>query len=239
MAALQYTVSHVSSIHFTALIPDTEAPSAAEPPADPFAHIEKTIDQQTWVKTKTSRLTELQQSADRLSSDPYVVSAALRRKFREEKKIMLEKQGRDDDVRARYGLHDDVDLGVEDVEKSREMWEAGRERAGLPIEEAESGLDASVRAVNGAPRTRGPERIGGSLDLAKALRKTTARKYDPFADVMDDLFSASKPSPRARPKVSERVVEATTKKEDTPSTIDPTPTFAGLGGGLLAGYGSD
>ena len=220
----------------TSLTPDTEAPSAAEPPADAFAHIEKTVDQQTWVKTKSSRLTELQNSADRLSSDPYVVSSALRRKFREEKKIMLEKQGRDDDFRAKYGIHEDVDLGTEDVEKSREMWAAGRERAGLPIEEPDIEPDASVRAVNGTPTHAAKEKTGGPVDLAKVLRTTTAKKYDPFDGGLDSFFSVRSETPKVKPKPKDR---PTAVKTPAASEQAPLAKSLGLGGGLLAGYDSD
>lgn len=220
------------------LIPDTEAPSASEAPADPFAHIEKTVDQQTWAKTKQHRLTELQESADRLSSDPYVVSSALRRRFREEKKILLEKQGRDDGLRERYGLHDDVDLGEEDVERARERWEAGRERRGLPVDDPGADVEASVRAVVGTPKPRGKERIESTGDLAKVLRKTTAKKYDPFGDAMEGLFggSASKMRPKGTVK-NQTVVESPKVKasDDKPSA----PALGGLAGGLLSGYGSE
>jgi coiled-coil domain-containing protein 130 len=219
---------------------DTEAPSAADAPVDPFAHIEKTIDQQTWAKTKTSRLTELQESADRLSSDPYVVSSALRRRFREEKKILLEKQARDDGVKAKFGLADDVDLGDEDVELARERWEAGRERMGLPVDEPLS-AEMSVRAIVGTPTARtGTTRTEGQ-DLGKALRRTTARKYDPFGDAMDELF-ASGSKVRLKGKVKDSgVVEsiATGVKAKEQASVPATPMMAGLGGGLLAGYESD
>ena len=218
---------------------DTEAPSASEAPVDPFAHIEKTIDQQTWAKTKQHRLTELQDSADRLSSDPYVVSSALRRRFREEKKILLEKQGRDDGLRERYGLHDDVDLGEEDVEKVRERWEAGRERRGLPVDDPGlADVEASVRAVAGTPRPRGKERIESAGDLAKVLRKTTAKKYDPFGDAMEGLFGGSASKMKLKGKIKDAAVleiPGIKGKSEKPMS----PAAGALAGGLLSGYGSE
>jgi coiled-coil domain-containing protein 130 len=181
----------------------------------------------------------LQDSADRLSSDPYVVSSALRRRFREEKKILLEKQGRDDGLRERYGLHDDVDLGEEDVEKAREKWEAGRERRGLPVEEPElKGAEASVRAVMGTPRPRGKERIESAGDLAKVLRKTTAKKYDPFGDAMEGLFGGSAGTMKLKGKIKDAaVLESPGIKERTDKPA--IPAVEGLAGGLLSGYGSE
>lgn len=240
MAVSPYMVSLTTTENAGAHAPDTEAPSAADAPADPFAHIEKTIDQQTWVQTKKARLTELQESADRLSSDPYVVSTALRRKFREEKKVMLEKQGRDDGLKEKYGLHDDMDLGDEDVEKSRAIWEAGRERAGLPIEDnTTDSAESSVRGVAGTPRPRGQDRSGGKVDLVSVLRKTTAKKYDPFADAVDSLFSATsvrmKTKSKGKDLSSESEKKGTGKRPETPKSV----AVASLGGGLLSGYASD
>lgn len=180
-----------------------------------------------------------------MSSDPYVVSSALRRRFREDKKVALEKQGRDDGLRDRYGLHEEVDLGNEDVELGREMWEAGRERAGLAIEGAGSGsssgaggaeqFESSTRATKGTPVTRkGKGRAGGETtpDLASLLRKTTAKKYDPFSDSFDSL-------PTVSPSIPVRV---RTRLKEAPKTDHPdAPLPAKLAGGMavLAGYESD
>ncbi|ORX37798.1 hypothetical protein BD324DRAFT_641893 [Kockovaella imperatae] len=229
---------------------DTEAPSAAEPPADPFAHIEKTVDQQTWAKTKTSRLTELHQASDRLFGDPYRVSSALRRKFREEKKVTLEKQGRDDDLRERYGLHEEVDLGGENVDLAREKWEAGRERAGLPVEkeldnEAEgSGVgDISVRATAGTPRPRysAKGKNGDGISFSESLRRSTAKKYDPF----------DSPIPGSNGSTANGVAGLTSSLKVKGRIKDPGPIGIKIvkqaqpsasevvAGGLLSGYGSD
>lgn len=221
---------------------DTEAPSAADPPADPFAHIEKTIDQATWAKQNTSRVSELSDLSDRISSDPYLVSSALRRRFREDKKIALEKQGRDDGLRDRYGLHDEVDLGGEDVQLGKEMWEAGRERAGLAIESGPSrqgDMESSTRATKGTPASRkGKGRAGETTpDLASLLRRTTAKKYDPFSTDVASLFSGS---PSVPVKVRTRLKGATSGAERPAVKVDETPVRPlGSGMAVLAGYESD
>lgn len=246
---------------------DTEAPSASEPAVDPFAQTEKTIDQKQWAKKNTSRITELSLASARLSSDPYAVSSALRRRFREEKKVLLDKQDRDGDLRERYGLHEDVDLGEEEVGLSREMWEAGRERRGLAVEPEGEGSDAggeSVRAIAGTPGSarKGKGRAsaglgdGASPSLAQVLRRSTARKYDPFGDAADLLLGAgglgttSSASPGVGVKVRGKIKDpaigaavtgarAAKEKEEAAAGGNGIGIGIGLGGGLLAGYGSD
>ena len=236
---------------------DTEAPSAADPPADPFAHIEKTIDQATWAKKNTSRVSELSELSDRMSSDPYVVSSALRRRFREDKKIALEKQGRDDGLKDRYGLHDLVDLGTEDVERGKEMWEAGRERLGLPVDSGAGAgpstrreeMDSSTRATRETPVTRkgkgkadstGTATGTSTPDLASLLRKTIAKKYDPFSDSLDNLFSGSgSGSPIVPARVKTRLKEAPVKVSSPVVKTDAPARSLGTGMAVLAGYESD
>lgn len=159
---------------------------------------------------------------------------------------MLEKQGRDDGLKERYGLAEDVDLGDESVERGREMWEAGRERAGLPIEPsgsedgaAEEGSD-SVRALSGSPA---PGKAGGSgagrgnatPDLGSLLRKTTARRYDPFASAADGLFGGTPTTTKAKARAREPppLVEPSPVKQPE----EPAPITGGLA--VLAGYDSD
>ncbi|OCF41997.1 coiled-coil domain-containing protein 130 [Kwoniella heveanensis CBS 569] len=246
---------------------DTEAPSASLPPADPFEGVEKTIDQQKWAARGTSRLTELTRASERLSGDPYLISSALRRRFREEKKVLLEKQGKDDDIRTRYGLHEDVDLGMEDVEKGREMWIAQRENRGLSIDAPTSaGTQASENAERGSPTPRainsyhgkGKGKLvdtgNGSPSLGEVLRKTTAKKYDPFANASFTSPSATfnkavtghgLDNVRVKGRIKSNVLSGLVgksspvgSKEKEREANDPA-AGAGLAGGLLAGYGSD
>ncbi|WVR08124.1 hypothetical protein IAU60_005170 [Kwoniella sp. DSM 27419] len=238
---------------------DTEAPSASLPPADPFQAIEKTVDQQAWATKGVTRLTQLTRQSDRLSSDPYLVSSALRRKFREEKKVAMEVQDKDEGIRERFGLHEDVDLGAldaEEMERIKNAWAAQRENRGLTVGSS-TGLAAAVAAGSypnatgvPTPRTIGKGKARATDEeapaLAQVLRKSTVKKYDPFA-------LASGASPAATPvrlgldglkvkgKVKDGLISgmvvksaATPKKE-----ITAMKGSAGLAGGLLAGYGSD
>ncbi|ODO00673.1 coiled-coil domain-containing protein 130 [Cryptococcus wingfieldii CBS 7118] len=219
---------------------DTEAPLASEGPTDPIAHLEKTIDQQEWAKKGTSRLTELTRQSARLNADPYAVSVALRKKFRSEKKLMLEKQDRDDDVKERYGLGEDVDLGEEQVEGGQEEWKAALVDKGRDL--IRSG--GSVASLRGSERRLGvPKRKARASDplpdLAATLRRSTSKKYDPFDTHNQSRASPSsaslsrssslkgKPGDRVLPKVRRSLGNVAPSKESS------------IGGGLLSGYGSD
>ncbi|EIW71587.1 hypothetical protein TREMEDRAFT_28204, partial [Tremella mesenterica DSM 1558] len=215
---------------------DNEAPSASEPPADPFGHVEKTINQQKWAKTNSSRLTELSHQSDRLSSDPYLVSSALRRRFREEKKLLLEKQNRDDGLREQYGLNGDVDLGEEDVEDARALWEVKRERAGLPVgpssTDREPGMEDEEELSDGGIEEVVEEKMKlkdgkGKPDLGSLLRKSTARKYDPFGATTDMLFGFGPPK-KTISKTKQMSSETQGAQEVVPGGI-----------AFLAGYESD
>lgn len=157
---------------------------------------------------------------------------------------MLEKQGRDESLREKYGLHEEVDLGEEDIEDGKARWEAGRERRGLPVEENDSG-ESSTAGTMGTPVSLrngiGRSTEGPTPSLAAVLRKTTKRKYDPFADVADAFLSSpvsSSGMPKVRGKIKdpERIVS-------TPARLlakeKPASVGLGVAGGLLAGYGSD
>lgn len=138
-------------------------------------------------------------------------------------------------MKSRFGLHDDVDLGGEDVELGKEMWEAQRERAGLPVNSGSG--ESSTRAIRGTPVStrKGKGRMSDTPtpapNLASLLRKTTARKYDPFSDDLD-MFMAGSPSSRGKVKAKEVVMKLA---EPEP----PDPPVPKMGMAVLAGYDSD
>lgn len=208
-----------------------------------------------------------------------MVSSALRRRLREEKKVILEKQTRDEGLQEKYGLHADVDLGDEDVERSKEMWEARREARGLPIASGEtddqdgsnvegpsvgsSQLAPTPRSISSLRKGKGREG-DGSPSLAQVLRKSTAKKYDPFADAADAFLSGpsaspsvskarikikdpslAKPSPQTARTPATKSAPATegrnspggeTGEHASPAALSSIPSMAG---GMLSGYGSD
>jgi coiled-coil domain-containing protein 130 len=150
-------------------------------------------------------------------------------------------------LRAKYGLHDEVDLGDEDVEDGRAKWEAGRERRGLPVEDAvfAEGSTAGAVGTPSAPRRNGKGRAtdGASVSLAQVLRKSTKRKYDPFAEAADLFLAVPRPAlPREIAGLPKRGrIKETEGMAATPAKIviqekigRPSMTL-----GVLAGYASD
>ncbi|WWC73770.1 uncharacterized protein I206_107742 [Kwoniella pini CBS 10737] len=226
---------------------DTEAPSASEPPLDPFAGVEKTIDQQKWAKKGTSRLTELTNSSDRLNSDPYLISSSLRRKFREEKKLLLEKQIKDDNLKLKFGLNESINFESESVDevddKSKKIWE-------IIIQNKKNGESSNINNSSievgnlPTPKTRknGKGKVidTKSPDLINLLRSNTEKKYDPFADLNPIKFTSKgssiqniKGKGKIKSNIIENLTPKTTEKDTNNSIVNPAIC------GLLAGYTSD
>ena len=178
-----------------------------------------------------------------------------------------------------------MDLGAEDEgagerEKVRGQWVAGRERRGLEVDQVlgigamqreadEMGANGggSVRAVDGTPvssrlAVKGSSMIGasgsGNTSLVQSLRKSTKRRYDPFADAADAFFTAPTPKkaagiPRARGKIKDTAgieaspakvqaippVVATISGPAVPGRKAQVAPIAARGLGMLAGYDSD
>ncbi|ESK85125.1 DUF572-domain-containing protein [Moniliophthora roreri MCA 2997] len=100
-------------------------------PADPLAALEKTTDAQNHHKNvQVPRLESLMDVSDHFNADPYSLSLKVRKQFRQDKKIRLEKEKADGKVRDRYALPTTLNL-VEDDEKAlqeaKEQWENARQ----------------------------------------------------------------------------------------------------------------
>ena len=176
---------------------------------------------------------------------------------------MLEKQGRDDVLKDRYGLHQDVDLGEEEdeTELARAKWEAGREKAGLSVDVQEddgdgngSGSgDISVRANSGTPKpaprysSSGKGKAMEGANLSDSLRRRTLEKYNPF----DSPSTGSSNSGVSKiglktggpVKIKGRVKDPGVLNGLVGSLKSAKNTVAspkaGMTSGLVAGYGSD
>ncbi|KAM0790931.1 hypothetical protein ACM66B_004238 [Microbotryomycetes sp. NB124-2] len=123
-----------------------------EPP-DAFAALEKTQKQKTKALSEAAHLQALEDDRATHWQDPYAASQILRNKFRKNKKVRLESEARAEDVRAKYGLGDAVqisdlrtprDAGVKEAE-DRE-WEVAR-REQERRKRISSGAHSSQNAV--------------------------------------------------------------------------------------------
>lgn len=97
---------------------------------DPLAALEKSTAAQNHMnQVQVPRLEALQSLADHYSSDPYSLSLKARKRFREEKKIEKEKQAKDDELKGRYGLPEELVMkrdNAETQEQDREAWVKAR-----------------------------------------------------------------------------------------------------------------
>jgi len=105
-------------------------PEGSAVPGDPFANLEKTADAQTHLmKVEIPRLELLQSMSQRYNSDPYTLSAKVRKRFREDKKLEKERKVADDQLKGRYGLSEALRLIQDDdrvKEEAKEEWAKGR-----------------------------------------------------------------------------------------------------------------
>ncbi|KAF8659056.1 hypothetical protein AX16_001928 [Volvariella volvacea WC 439] len=154
-------------------------------PVDPLAALEKTTDAKNLVeRVQKPRIESLQELSEQYNADPYTLSARVRKRFREEKKIQREKQDADDELKGRYGLPETLGL-VADDEASRkiakEEWEKGQrelelrqqqlnKRRKLGVEEIGLSLSRSSRRTSRSSGTSSEGSLGKRNDAVSALR---------------------------------------------------------------------
>lgn len=120
-------VSHpVPIIHLTLPL-DTASSST---PADPLATLEKTTTaQKHMTEVILPRIDELVTYSEKYTADPYALSTKIRKRFRVEKKIELQKKDIDDKIKGKYGLPEELQLiadSEETKEEAREGFAKGR-----------------------------------------------------------------------------------------------------------------
>lgn len=172
---------------------------------------------------------------------------------------MLEKQDRDDAVKERYGLGEEIDLGDEAVDGGREEWKAGRADKGLHILGSSSlpssGLPFSVKGVDhstGQQKGNSKGRLSDSpAHLAEVLRKSTAKKYNPFDSPVIGFGSSSPSSTMLKPqhpklevlgsrgRMKEMAISKRKKSVEGRVVSVADDSFGNVSFGLLSGYESD
>jgi coiled-coil domain-containing protein 130 len=96
---------------------------------DAFAAVEKGISQKAQALSAAQRLDALGDLNDDRWSDPYTHSKRLRKSFRQEKRVRVAVEAKDDAIRDRYGLGRDIKLIEEKPEEARaaaQAFQSGR-----------------------------------------------------------------------------------------------------------------
>ncbi|KAG5220114.1 DUF572-domain-containing protein [Salix suchowensis] len=152
---------------------DTEGKAA---PVDPLAVLEKTTDaQKNLTQVQIPRLESLQNVSEQYNSDPYTLSRKVRKRFREVKKVALEKEAADDSLKGRYGLPETLKLldeAEDDALRAKEEWEQARKES---MEEASSkrrrlGLTSVSRPTPLLPSSSSRVSTTSGTDAVSALR---------------------------------------------------------------------
>eukprot|EP00190_Bangiopsis_sp_CCMP1999_P007699 CAMPEP_0198725476 /NCGR_PEP_ID=MMETSP1475-20131203/2781_1 /TAXON_ID= ORGANISM="Unidentified sp., Strain CCMP1999" /NCGR_SAMPLE_ID=MMETSP1475 /ASSEMBLY_ACC=CAM_ASM_001111 /LENGTH=239 /DNA_ID=CAMNT_0044487263 /DNA_START=1 /DNA_END=720 /DNA_ORIENTATION=+ len=98
--------------------------------ADPFASLEKEVVQRKEAEEGKQRLKSLMTDRDERFKDDYASSQLLRKRFREEKKRIAERQAADDEFRRRHNLAIPVSTpSVQDIRDARAVIESRVKRA--------------------------------------------------------------------------------------------------------------
>lgn len=166
---------------------DTEGSTV---PVDPLAALEKTTDAQNHMKNvQIPRLDSLQTISDQYNADPYTLSTKVRKRFREEKKIELQKEKADDQIKGRYGLPATLRLLEDDEQAKQEA-----QKAWLEAKQEQQRLDRSKRrklAVDivsmpssikpkSTPSSSGTASTNTLSSLRARILENTARKSSAF-----------------------------------------------------------
>lgn len=137
------------------------------------------------------------------------------------------------------------------MDLARERWEAGRERAGLPLEGdvgvASGSGDVSVRATAGTPRARlGKGKQMEGVNLSESLRQSTKKKYDPFDSPIPGSAGRetiiAKVMLKTNGKVKGRIKDnrpGDSNNDEAEELAAASTAAQAVTSGLLAGYGSD
>ncbi|KAJ7903898.1 hypothetical protein B0H13DRAFT_1558715, partial [Mycena leptocephala] len=94
---------------------------------DPLASLERTADAQKGLVEVPHRLEALGEASERYNSDPFAVSSKVRKRLREEKKMV--KKATDDEIKSRYGLPETLNLVRDDDntgEDAKQQWARAR-----------------------------------------------------------------------------------------------------------------
>ncbi|OZJ05530.1 hypothetical protein BZG36_01922 [Bifiguratus adelaidae] len=177
---------------------------------DAFYALEHQITDTAKAKESVPALTQLQTLNDKQWADPYVHSARLRKKFREEKKAAKKEQDKANEIRDRNALH--IELlpeAPEDVWKAKLVDFGGSSQQN----QYEERLKAATSSMFASP-TSGKDHGSSARHLSTVVKAHTMQKLDPFLKTSDWRLPA-------KPTVKSNEAKAKVKIKEGPSQKAP------------------
>ncbi|KAG7088524.1 hypothetical protein E1B28_012507 [Marasmius oreades] len=148
---------------------------------DPLAALEKTTDAQNHHKNvQVPRLESLMDLSEQCNADPYSLSLKLRRQFRQDKKVRLEKEKEDGKVRDRYALPTTLKLAEDDekaLEEAKDQWTKARQKK-LLLESKQRKLPTmtSITSLSGSRGVASTSAAPGLTGLRARILSNTAKQ---------------------------------------------------------------
>ncbi|KAK7051108.1 Protein saf4 [Paramarasmius palmivorus] len=152
-------------------------------PADPLAALEKTTGAESHHKNvEVPRLESLMGVSDHFSADPYTLSLKVRKQFRQDKKVRLDKEKADSNIRDRYALPTTLALAEDDQKAlgdAKEQWEKARhEKQSQANRQRRLPTQTSITFLKSRSTPKPASGIAGSLRMRilNNTARTSARR---------------------------------------------------------------
>ncbi|KAJ8072589.1 Protein saf4 [Marasmius tenuissimus] len=150
--------------------------------ADPLAALEKSTDAQNHHKNvQVPRLESLMDVSEQCNSDPYALSQKVRKQFRQDKKIRVEKEKADVQFKDRYALPTTLKLAEDDekaLKEAKDQWNKARQEK-LTLENQRRKLPpvvSSITSLSGSRTHASSSRSSGVASLRARILNNTAKQ---------------------------------------------------------------
>ncbi|KAL0573410.1 Protein saf4 [Marasmius crinis-equi] len=149
---------------------------------DPLAALEKSTDAQNHHKNvQVPRLESLMDVSEQYNADPYSLSRKVRKHFRQDKKVRVEKEKADIQVRDRYALPTTLKLAEEDekaLQEAKDQWHKARQEK-LSLENRRRKLPptaTSITSISGSRTHASSSSSSGVASLRAKILNNTAKQ---------------------------------------------------------------
>ncbi|KAK1233128.1 Protein saf4 [Marasmius sp. AFHP31] len=150
--------------------------------ADPLAALEKSTDAQNHHKNvQVPRLESLMDVSEQYNSDPYALSQKVRKQFRQDKKIRVEKEKADVQFKDRYALPTTLKLAEDDekaLKEAKDQWnKACQEKLSLENQRRKlPPVVSSITSLSGSRTHASSSRSSGVASLRARILNNTAKQ---------------------------------------------------------------